>query len=198
MRTAYVSDTGVLAWINQSEPHEVEGFTAYPFEGDLTADHYYFNGTEIIQYTEEQYLIKQTVPIDYPAHWDNDLMEWVDERTLENSKQVANRRINEDRLTANQAGFTYLDKHFSTDALSRSDIDGIANYVSLNNSLPVDWVGGWKAVDNTYLEITTVQEWKDFYAAMVSVGTANFVKAQALKAQIVAATSVEELEAIVW
>jgi len=73
-------------------------------------------------------------------------------------------------------------------------------YVSLNSAMPPGWasVGGWKAVDNTYVVIPDIAAWKAFYLSMFAAGNANFAKAQTLKAQLAAATTVEQINAIVW
>lgn len=106
--------------------------------------------------------------------------------------------INAERLKANQGSFTYAGKQISTDALARSDIDAVNGLVSLLGAMPPGWVGGWKALDNTYVSIPDVDSWKAFYGAMVSQGLSNFAHSQTLKAQIDAATTVEEVNAIVW
>lgn len=113
-------------------------------------------------------------------------------------KAKKNAEINEARLAANFSTFTHTGKAIACDQLSRSDIDGTNGYVSLYGELPAGWPGGWKAVDNTYVPITTVDEWKAFYASMFAAGSANFAKAQALKAQIADATTAEQVAAITW
>jgi len=123
---------------------------------------------------------------------------WHDPRTLADLKAVANTRINAARMTANRGGFTHQGKTISSDALSRSDIDGVNGYASLYGTLPPAWPGGWKAVDNSYLAIASLDDWKLFYSAMVAAGNANFAHAQALKAQLAAATTPAQVEAIQW
>lgn len=117
---------------------------------------------------------------------------------LASAKEAGKNRINAARLLANGAGFGYAGKTFSTDTLSRGDIDGINGYAGLYSALPPDWAGAWKAADNTYLAIPDLDAWKAFYSAMVATGSANFAKAQQLKAQLAAATTAEEVEAVVW
>jgi len=123
---------------------------------------------------------------------------WADPRTLTQLKEVKNTEINEARATANSTGFLYQAKFIATDALSRSDIDAINGYIALNQAYPAGWPGAWKAVDNTYLPLTTVDQWKAFYSAMVAAGNANFGKAQYLKDQLAIATTVVQINAIVW
>lgn len=106
--------------------------------------------------------------------------------------------INAARLAATYSTFTYEGKTISCDQLSRSDIDGVNGYVALNASLPPSWPGAWKAVDNTYVTISDVTAWGAFYASMVAAGTTNFAHSQALKSTLAAATTAEDISAVVW
>lgn len=117
---------------------------------------------------------------------------------LESLKTAKRNLINTWRLQANRGSFTHMGKQFACDELSRSDIDGVTSQVTLTGSLPVNWPGAWKAIDNTYLPIANVDDWKAFVGAMVQEGTANFIKSQTLKSQLEAATTKEEIESIVW
>lgn len=49
-----------------------------------------------------------------------------------------------------------------------------------------------------YGVITDKPTWVAFYQAMTTQGTANFNKAQRLKAMVAAATTIVEVEAIIW
>lgn len=117
---------------------------------------------------------------------------------LLSAKTQKNAEIKEARLKANFSTFKHLDKTFACDQLSRSDIDGTNGFVSLYGALPPGWPGGWKAVDNTYVPISNVDDWKAFYSSMFAAGNANFAKAQALKTQLEAATTPEEVQSITW
>jgi hypothetical protein len=121
--------------------------------------------------------------------------QWEDPRTLADHKSVKNSAINSARLQANQGSFTYEGKQIATDPLSRGDIDG-AHGDWLIGNVPADWPGGWKTMDNTYVAIPDQTTWFLFYKAMTAQGTANFIHAQALKAQLDAATTPEEVEAV--
>lgn len=117
---------------------------------------------------------------------------------LASAKASKNNEINTWRLIANRSTFSHGGKTFACDELSRSDIDGVTSFVTLAGSLPPGWPGGWKAVDNTYLSITSVAEWTAFVASMVAAGNANFAKSQALKSQLASANTQAEIDAIVW
>lgn len=120
------------------------------------------------------------------------------EQELASLRTAKNAEINAARLEANRTAFTHRGKSFACDELSRSDIDGTNGFVALYGQLPPGLVGGWKAIDNTYLPISTVEEWKAFYTAMFEAGAANFAKAQALKTKLASATTADEISAITW
>lgn len=126
------------------------------------------------------------------------LEQGVIEANLLSAKTQKNAEINEARLKANFSTFKHLDKTFACDQLSRSDIDGTNGFVSLYGSLPPGWPGGWKAVDNSYIPITSVNDWKAFYSSMFTQGNANFLHAQSLKTRLEQATTVQEVQAITW
>lgn len=113
-------------------------------------------------------------------------------------KATKNAEINAARLAANFSTFPHAGKAVACDQLSRSDIDGTNGFVSLYGTLPPGWPGGWKAVDNTYVPISSVADWKAFYSSMFAAGNANFSKAQALKDQLEAATTPEEIQSVTW
>lgn len=118
--------------------------------------------------------------------------------TLEETKYRALIAVNVSRMRANQGSFSYAGKEIACDALSRSDIDGVASYVALNATLPPGFPGAWKATDNSYVSIPDVVTFKALIEAMVIQGATNFAHAQALKAQIAAATTAEQVAEVVW
>ncbi|MDP3225827.1 MAG: DUF4376 domain-containing protein [Rubrivivax sp.] len=118
--------------------------------------------------------------------------------TLASLKAAKNAEINAARLAANFTTFPHADKVFSCDALSRSDIDGTNGVITLMGGFPPNWPGGWKAVDNTYVQITTREQWEAFYLSMCATGAANFAHSQTLKATLAAATTAEQVAAITW
>ncbi len=143
---------------------------------------------------------KSIVPLpdrpDDHHEFDYQALRWVDPRTLAELKAAKNAAINAERLKANQSHFTFAGKQIATDPLSRSDIDGAHGIIVATGALPPGWPGGWKAMDNTICPIPDVPTWLAFYGTMVAQGTANFNHAQALKAQLAAATTPAEVEAV--
>lgn len=124
--------------------------------------------------------------------------QWEDPRSLQDLKTAKNLYISASRLKANQSTFTFTGKQIAVDPLSRGDIDAVHGIVVLSNGMPDKWVGGWKAVDNTFVSIPDVATWALFYKSMVGQGSINFAHAQDLKAQLAAATTIAEVDAIVW
>lgn len=113
-------------------------------------------------------------------------------------KERKKQEINASRLQANFSTFLHDGKVIACDQLSRSDIDGVNGYVGINGTLPPGFPGAWKAVDNSYLVIGSVDAWKAFYLSMYNAGLGHFMKSQQLKAQVDACTTAEEIEAIKW
>ena len=166
-------------------------------ESDAKPETHYVSNGDVVAYSSNEAQAKAVRPLHY-AIWSNQTMQWEDQRTLEQVKRAADQRVNAARLQANQTSFTYLGKEIAADPLSRSDIDAINGEVANTGAFPAGWPGGWKCIDNTYVAITTVDDWKAFYTAMVNQGTANFAHAQTLKAQIASATTIAEVEAVQW
>ncbi|WP_166454928.1 DUF4376 domain-containing protein [Duganella aquatilis] len=117
---------------------------------------------------------------------------------LASAKQQLNVRINDWRAEANGTTFPYLGKHIQCDLTSTIDLMGTANQVALLGTFPPDFPGAWKAYDNTYIPLPTVEDFKALYEAFTQRGSLNFQHAQELKAAVAAASTLDELDAIAW
>jgi hypothetical protein len=117
---------------------------------------------------------------------------------IEALKAELNEKINQWRFEANQTSFTHQGKTIACDPLSRSDIDGVANSISLTGAFPQGFPGAWKAVDNTFVLLPDVDAFKAMYASMTLQGSINFGRSQELKAAVSSATTQEELKALSW
>lgn len=118
--------------------------------------------------------------------------------SIEDHRARKNAEINAARLAANSSSFSHDGHVFACDALSRGDIDGTTNTIMLTGSFPQPWPGFWKAIDNSFYPITTLEDWRAFYASMGAQGAANFAKSQQLKQALAAAATIEEIDAIKW
>lgn len=102
-------------------------------------------------------------------------------------RDYKHKQINKWREEANFTYFIYQGKRIACDRLSRSDIDGTNGeivgtaVITGTPAMPLGWVGGWKTMDNSYVPITTPEQWKAFYSAMFNCGSMNFAKSQYLK-----------------
>lgn len=122
--------------------------------------------------------------------------QWEDPRTLTDLKAAKNQAINMARAAANSSFFMFQGKRIAVDQLSRSDIDAAHGSILMLQALPPGWPGGWKSMDNEIVLIPDVATWAQFYGTMVATGTANFNHSQALKAQLAAASTPAEVDAV--
>ena len=117
---------------------------------------------------------------------------------IDSLKAAKSREINRARLAANRAAFPFAGKEIACDALSRSDIDGVAAFVALHDTLPPGFPGVWKAVDNSFVTVADVATFRALVGAMVSQGAENFQHSEDLKAALARASTPDEVKAIVW
>ena len=154
------------------------------------------------EFPDDQYYVVNGAPVAIPAKpspnhvFDFTTKTWIDPRTLADVKVAKNAAIDRARASANTSFFVFQGKQISVDPLSRSDIDAAHGAILLLQAMPPGWPGGWKAKDRTIVPIPDVATWGQFYSAMVSAGTTNFNHSQTLKAQLAAATTIAEVEAI--
>lgn len=117
---------------------------------------------------------------------------------LDALRSAKREHINAWRAAANLSTFPHAGKEIACDALSRSDIDGVANNIALRGTFPDGFPGGWKATDNTMIPLPDVDAFKAMYDSMTARGTENFNHAQELKVLLAAASTPEEIAAIEW
>lgn len=131
--------------------------------------------------------------------------------SLDDLKDRKRAEITRARLAADADHFTYevssvndegetvtVTKEIKTADKDMIDLLTTNSYVTLFGEFDETWPGGWKAMDNSYVLIATVEEWKPFFKAMYQKGIANFRKSQTLKAEVDAAETVEALQAVSW
>lgn len=122
----------------------------------------------------------------------------VEPPTLDWLRSTKKAEINAAREKANSSTFTHQGKEFQVDSNGWKDITAVGGHVGMFQSLPADFPGAWKALDNTYFPIQTVDAFKAFYASMVAQGAHNFMRAQALKTLVDNCTTAEQIESVNW
>lgn len=107
--------------------------------------------------------------------------------------------VNKWRAAANSGSFTFAGRPVSVDDLSMKDIVSTNGKVIRTGTLPAGFPGVWKAEDNTYIPIETVQDWYALYDAMYDQGLSNFMRSEQLKAYIDdPARTMQEILDLTW
>lgn len=150
-----------------------------------------------VPYTAEQIAAKAHRPR-YKAVWSNAAMAWVDLRTLSDLQSAKRAEINNARAQADRGAFMFVGHRIQADDVSKARIYAVAITVATTGDFPADFPHLWKDTDNGYVAIPDLTTWQAFYNAMVAQGTANFATSETLKAALAAATTKEQIEAIVW
>lgn len=194
LKTGEITYTAILS-DETFEQHVTEGAHALlDVLGDKETQ-YVVDGS-LVDFTPEELAAKRAMPKGWA--WKMPERVAVDMRTLDEVRATKNAAINAARLAANRSSFAFGGKQIACDELSALDIAAMNGIVSLTGAMPPNWLGQWKAMDNTYVPIPDRATWISFYAAMVQAGTANFSHAQSLKAALAAATTNAEVDSITW
>lgn len=119
---------------------------------------------------------------------------YAPKRPLEELKAEKRAEINAARDAAEQGGFTYLGKVFDSDQVSAQRISMAAQAMAL---APEGTTITWTTQDNSTIDLTA-QELVGLVVALAEWSNTCHEKATALKAQIDAAETAEELELITW
>ena len=118
------------------------------------------------------------------------------EPTIEDLKAKKREEINQARDAAEQGGFEYMGKIFDSDQVSCQRISTAAQAMSLMPASDENKIT-WTCQDNSTIELTAA-ELSGLVVALAAWSNTCHQKATALKAQIEAAKTTEELEKITW
>ena len=122
---------------------------------------------------------------------------WIDdycEPTLNELKEAKRAEINQARDEAEQGGFEYMGKVFDSDPISCQRISMAAQAMALaDDTAKITWT----CQDNTTIDLNKTQI-AGVVVALAEWSNTCHQKATALKAQIDAAKTAEELEKITW
>jgi len=114
---------------------------------------------------------------------------------LPSLKAIAHVRINADREMAMDAGVTFNLNVFDSDERSRENLTGTVSAVNAGIALPLGFT--WRSRDNRDIPMTAA-DLVGLSAAMLQHVNGQYHKSWQLKARIDAATTKEEIDAVVW
>ena len=155
------------------------------------------------------------LPPNAPSYWDGEVFilkppppsahhifdyttkQWVDPRTLGDHKSAKWKEIKRQRDVAEFATFTYNNMEFDGDFDAQRRL---ASYISVSKSSIAagqPFEAEFTLANNTNVTLTA-QDFVGIELAKVQAVAATFNHASALRAQIDAATTVQEVESITW
>lgn len=144
------------------------------------------------EYYQSIGMTEQEVEQAYNGGWY--LKGYAPERPLEELKEAKREEINQARDAAEQGGFEYMGKVFDSDPISCQRISMAAQAMALaDDTAKITWT----CQDNTTIDLNKTQL-VGMVAALAEWSNTCHQKATALKAQIDAAKTAEELEKITW
>lgn len=126
--------------------------------------------------------------------WSEQADNWVSEPTLDGAKDTKWAAIKAARAAAEVAPLTVDGLTFDADPASQQRIAGAVQLATL---APAGWTLDWTLADNTAATLTAAQ----LVAVSIALGaqvSAAHATARVLRAQIDAATSIYDLNAITW
>jgi len=177
---------------DESNIHLYES-SAYTIGIGLAYPHsHYVMGGNLLRYSASEALSKENKP-PWARVWNNALMAWEDQRTLQDIKDEQWSLIKQARSQAEYSGFTWDGSTFDSDEKSQNRITGAVTLAQINPAFAIDWV----LADNT----TRTLGQNDMLQVGGALGThvaTQFAKGVGLRAQIDAATTKEAVEAVVW
>ena len=127
------------------------------------------------------------------CYLDHDTKQWVDSRTLEQMQAFAWGAMKALRFQKEVAGFSWDGSVFDSDQVSQSRIMGAVQLAGMSSTFTIPWT----LQDNTVRVLSA----SDMMAVGAALGThvsAIFARAQELRVEIYAATTIAAVEAITW
>ena len=169
----FVQIIGENTYYIANDDGTISSFAGYQFdENAIKADE------KIVQGYDGRYYFESTCPT----------------QPLEELKLAKRAEINKARDNAEQGGFTYLDKVFDSDQVSCIRISSAAQAMSLADDTATIT---WTTQDNSTIDLNKVQL-MGLVVALAQWSNTCHQKATALKGQIDACQTKEELELITW
>lgn len=197
MSYAYVNPSQGIKWISTiKNPSAVEsGLVEFEVADTANAWDHYFDGVSVIPYTPEQLALKSNPPS--PFHdWSNQKMTWVDRRSFDELKAAKWAEVKAARDQTEFGPFEWNSYVFDGDESAQRRLNTAYAAAKEAIELNVPYSTFWKLADNSLITLSA----HDVVAVYRRLGEHNIRDnhaAAAVKyAQIQAATTKEELDAI--
>ena len=144
----------------------------------------------------EVFILKPPPP---SAHhiFDYTTKQWVDPRTLDDHKSAKWKEIKRQRDVAEFATFTYNNMEFDGDLDAQRRLTAYISVSKSSIAAGQPFEAEFTLANNTNVTLTA-QDFVGIELAKVQAVAATFNHASALRSQIDAATTVQEVEAITW
>lgn len=154
-------------------------------------------GVYSLHYVHEG-LVLPLPPKPSPYHtFDYTTKQWVDPRTLDDHKSAKWKEIKRQRDVAEFATFTYNNMEFDGDLDAQRRLTAYISVSKSSIAAGQPFEAEFTLANNTNVTLTA-QDFVGIELAKVQAVAATFNHASALRAQIDAATTVQEVEAITW
>lgn len=180
---------------------ELVGMVAGPGQGfleappDVTYLTHYVSGGMLVAYNAAQRFTKANRP-PYTVEWSNTLMVWVDQRTLQEARQQKVAQLLAVKAQAFAAGFYWRGFIIPHSREQEGQILTVDAFVRENMALPPNWQGYWEDETGAPVPLVSVADWLDFMQARQQRGLEIFRLAAFYQAQLLAATTNAEIDAI--
>ena len=157
------------------------------------------HGALLGSYSAEEFWIDDGVPAALPpkphpfAYLNPATKQWVDPRTLEQVQTMTWGAMKSLRAQKEFAGFTWDGSVFDSDQTSQSRIMGAVQLAGMSPAFEIPWT----LQDNT-VRVLNAADMAGVGAALGTHVSAIFARAQELRVEIYAATTIAAVEAITW
>ncbi|TXH19620.1 MAG: DUF4376 domain-containing protein [Hyphomicrobiaceae bacterium] len=126
--------------------------------------------------------------------YDTELEQWVDPRPLSAFQAIQWNKIKMKRAAIEFGGFEWMDSVFDSDSVSQSRIQGAVLLASMaGDGFAIDWT----LQDNTVITLS-YNDLMEVAGALSQHVASTHAQARTLRTAIEAATTREDVEAIVW
>ncbi len=154
-------------------------------------------------FPDDRYYVEAYTPAPIPEQpsnhhrFDFATKQWVDPRTIQDHKQTKWSEIKSARSAAEFGGFTWDGSTFDSDQISQSRIQGAAQLAQLALAQSQPFTIDWTLADNTTRTLDAMQMIQVGVAMGQHIATCH-AQARVLRAQLDAAATVEDVDAIAW